>query len=200
MLSAKQQDAFIEIVNIGVGEAASSLNEITGSHIALKVPDIEVFRSDELTRLTETMNMTEAASVIQSFQGDFHGAATLVFPPDSASKLVMTLTGEDEASPGLDALRRSTLMEIGNIVINAIVGTMSNLFHCTLNYRLPEYYQDQTSRLFQRIGAQEESGVILLAQTEVFIEEMQVSGYVLIVFAMRSINPLLAMIDEFSKA
>lgn len=42
-LTAMQIDALTEIVNIGVGRAASSLSDIIGAHILLKVPDVNIF-------------------------------------------------------------------------------------------------------------------------------------------------------------
>jgi chemotaxis protein CheC len=58
------------------------------------------------------------ATVKQSFTGSFSRIAELVFPTESASKLVAVLTGEKQGSLDLDAAKICTLTEIGNIVIN----------------------------------------------------------------------------------
>ena len=55
--------------------------------------------------LTKKFNGNCFATVKQSFSGSFSGIAELVFPTESASKLVAVLTGEKQGSPDLDAAR-----------------------------------------------------------------------------------------------
>ena len=197
-MSARQNDAFTEIVNIGVGEAANSLGELVGSHIVLKVPLVELLPVDGLPKVASELETKRVSSVIQSFSGDFDGTATLIFPPDAAAKLIMAITGEENTAPELDSVRSSTLMEIGNIVINALIGTMSNLLECSLNYRLPEYYQDEASKLFSRIASHEQTGVVLLVQTDFTIENLRIKGFVLIVFRLSSVEALISKIDRYA--
>ncbi|MFC1592372.1 chemotaxis protein CheX, partial [Thermodesulfobacteriota bacterium] len=138
-LSEIEIDALTEIINIGVGKAASSLHDIIGTHIVLKVPRIELFPLEKLPEVVSRLDQKSVSSVLQSFQGDFTGSAALIFPPESAVRLVSALTGDEIASPSLDSVRGGTLMEIGNIVINSILGTMGNILECNLNFSLPEY-------------------------------------------------------------
>uniref|UniRef100_A0ACD5GZE0 Uncharacterized protein n=1 Tax=Desertifilum tharense IPPAS B-1220 TaxID=1781255 RepID=A0ACD5GZE0_9CYAN len=52
----------------------------------------------------------------------------MIFPTESASTLVSLLTGEKPGTPDLEAVKIGTLLEVGNIVLNGVVGTVSNLF------------------------------------------------------------------------
>ncbi len=197
-LSALQTDALTEIINMGVGEAASCLNDIVGSHIVLRVPRVELMRVEEISRVAQELETEDVASVMQSFRGDFEGSATLIFPPKSAAKLVSAVTGEREASPDLDAVRRGTLMEIGNIVINAIVGTMSNVLTCLLSYTLPEYYQGDAASLFSRVASREQAAFVLLVQTDFTIENLEIKGFVLIILELSSVEKFLSKIAAYA--
>ncbi|MCP5102281.1 MAG: chemotaxis protein CheC, partial [bacterium] len=138
-LSSMEIDALTEMVNIGVGKAASSLSDIIEEHILLKVPHVEIFPLDELPRVLSSFEAGEYSTVLQKFKGDFTGSSALVFPPKSAVRLVSALTGGEIDSPNLDAVRSGTLVEIGNIVINAILGTMGNMLESNFIFSLPEY-------------------------------------------------------------
>ena len=88
-LTDDQIDAFKELVNIGVGRAASMLNEMVESRIFLEIPCIQVLDAANLQQeLTKKFNSDCFATVRQSFTGSFSGIAELLFPTESASKLV----------------------------------------------------------------------------------------------------------------
>ena len=138
-LSPLEIDALTEIINIGVGRAASSLNDITGAHIQLKVPRIELFPLEKLTELLGRLGHTNVSTVIQTFKGEFTGSAALLFPPESTLRLMSALTNETVKTADLDSESRGILMEIGNIVINCILGTMANILECSMDFSLPQY-------------------------------------------------------------
>lgn len=105
-VTAEQLDALQELINIGIGRAASLLNEMVDSHIGLKIPFVKVLTGAEAYQeLATRFHDDSLASVRLSFTGSFSGAAGLIFPTDSASSLVAVLTGEQPGSADLDALK-----------------------------------------------------------------------------------------------
>lgn len=104
-LTVDHIDALKELINIGVGRAAGVLNQMVHSHILLRVPAVEVLTLRELRRNMAGLGAEPVAAVRLSFDGDFSGEAELVFPPDSASRLVSLLTNESMGTPDLDAVR-----------------------------------------------------------------------------------------------
>ena len=50
-LTAEQQDALIELINIGFGRAAASLSELTGHRVQLEVPQVTMCPIDEMSSL-----------------------------------------------------------------------------------------------------------------------------------------------------
>ena len=83
MPTIEQFDALKEIVNIGVGRAASALNEMLDAHIELKVPTICFFNLKETDKIPKHLQIDQLSCVQMGFKGSFNGKAALVFPPES---------------------------------------------------------------------------------------------------------------------
>ena len=67
------------------------------------------------------------ASVHQIFSGPVAGDALLMLDPIAASVLKELLTSEPALPLALDASTREVLTEVGNILLNACLGTFGNL-------------------------------------------------------------------------
>ena len=194
-VTAEELDALQELINIGVGRAASLLNEMVDSHIRLKIPVVKVLTAaDAYQELTTRFHDQTLASVKLRFTGSFYGTASLIFPTDSASTLVAVLTGEDP-SADLDAVKTGTLSEIGNIVINGVMGSLSNVLKRHLNYTLPVYLEDTLENLL--LSAYESDSKILLAQASFTIERLEIIGDIILIFLVGTFDALInAMNDE----
>lgn len=104
-LTDAQTDGLQELISIGVGRAASVLNEMVDAHIILQIPFMKVLSPLNLKQeLKGRFNEGYFSAVQLSFTGGFCGTAELVFPTDSASALVAVLTGEELGTPDLDAV------------------------------------------------------------------------------------------------
>jgi chemotaxis protein CheC len=182
-------DTLTEIINIGVG-----------SHIILKVPSIALVPLNELPAAFQHLENDRVSSVIQSFRGDFTGSAALLFPPESAAKLVSAITEETITATNLDTVRSGTLMEIGNIIINSLLGTMCNIFECSLNFSLPEYRDARG--LTELIDSSPilcgQAGLIMLVEANFLIKTLSISGYILVIFRLESTGLIRDMIARIS--
>ena len=154
--------------------------------------------SSELQQeLGERLGKDKLASIQLDFSGSFGGNAQLVFPTDSAATLVEVLTGEESASPALDELKIGTLTEVGNIVINGVMGSISNILTQPIHYDVPNYIEEDIEHLLLFKEQQSEyKGEFLLAQTRFDIEELQVQGDIILFFNMGSFNALLTAIES----
>ena len=83
------------------------------------------------------------AAVHLSFHGPFDGTTSLVFSQDSANKLVDILTGQGADDGDFDEVKRGVLSEVGNIVVNGVMGSISNMLECRLNYSIPSYIEEK---------------------------------------------------------
>ncbi|OUL21431.1 chemotaxis protein CheC [Nostoc sp. RF31YmG] len=194
-VTGEQLDALQELINIGVGRAASLLNEMVDSHIHLEIPFVKVLTSvDAYQELATRFHDDCLAAVRLGFTGSFYGTAGLIFPTESASTLVAVLTGEEPGSTDLDAVKIGTLSEIGNIVINGVMGSISNVLRQHLNYTLPVYLEDKIENLLT--SANVSKSQILLAQARFTIEQLELIGDIILIFELGTFDALIKVINE----
>jgi chemotaxis protein CheC len=195
-LTCEQLDALQEIVNIGIGRAAAMLNEMVDARIVLEVPTIQLLNASQLLQeMIERFNSQSISVVRLGFSGSLSGTAELMFPTDSASVLVAVLTGEDLESPDLDAVKIGTLSEIGNIVINGVIGSISNILEERMEYKIPSYCEDTIENLLLSRNMTDDV-VFILAQARFVIEQLEIVGDIILIFEMKTFDNLLKAIDR----
>lgn len=190
-------DAIRELINIGVGRAAGMLNDITDCSIVLQVPRVVIVRPDELATINNGLAGSALSTVALNFTGPMSGLSALVFPQESASSLVMLMTKETENTPELDAIRIETLKEVGNIIINAVMGSIANVLRHHLTYSVASYQEVTIPALVKslRIAADDR---IVLANAHFRIENTAIDGNILLILEMGSMDKLLESIREMS--
>jgi len=194
-LTADQLDALKELVNVGIGHAAGMLNEMIEFRIRLNVPVVSLLTLSELQQeLGGRLGLEELAAVKLDFSGSFAGTAQLIFPTESAATLVAILTGEEASSPDLDSLKIGTLTEVGNIVINGVMGSISNMLTQPLHYDVPTYLEEDIQHLMP-LEDSDPAANVLLAQARFDVEELEVQGDIVLFFGVGSFDTLLTAID-----
>lgn len=194
-LSSKQLDALNELVNIGVGQAANTLYQLTDMYILLSIPNITLVDIQQLDEFSRDFDNRRVAAVLQEFSGEYSGRAGLIIPEESAVKLVTAITGETPLTNDLDVLQGETLSEIGNIVINAMIGSISNILGTErLHFELAEYYKDEVSKALTPLYSV--GSLVLIAHINFNIQKLQIEGYILLTFDMGTAASLIELIDR----
>jgi chemotaxis protein CheC len=197
-IDEKALDSIRELINIGVGRAAGMLNEMTGCTIQLRVPVVRVVTIDELSRAEEIRAEDTLSTVALSFDGPLSGLSALAFPPESAAALVLLLSGEPAESLELDALRIETLNEVGNIVINSVMGSIANILEQHFTYTLPRYQEIPILTLARSASPRCPEERVILAETHFTLENREIEGSILLILEVGSLESLLAAIQEVS--
>ena len=191
-----QLDALQELLNIGVGRAAGSLNQMLEKPIRLHIPFLQLGKMEELSQEVQKMKDTTLSSVQLPFQGTFSGSSCLLFPTDSAKSLVIALTGESEDPDTMDSLREATLTEIGNIVLNGIMGSLANILNHQIIYSVP-FYQETSIQGLLKPTPSDSAEIILWAQTQFTIEEYDLTGDIMLMFGVPDLGLLVNAISVF---
>lgn len=190
-------DALKELINIGVGRGASVLNTMLQSHIQLEVPSVEIISKEELKDYISNIDNDESISAVNmGFSGKFSGNTQLMFSTTSASHLVSTLSDEDVLNDSIDDIRAGTLTEIGNIVLNGVMGSISNILNLTFDYSVPTYFEGSTDDILGNVS-DDSTPVILLARTQFNVRELNVSGTIILHFEIESMNALIEAIRQY---
>jgi chemotaxis protein CheC len=198
-VNPEQLDALQELLNIGVGRAAGSLNQMLEKPIRLHIPFLQLGKMEDLSQEVQKMKDTTLSSVQLPFKGTFSGASCLLFPTESAKTLVIALTGEAEDPDTLDSLREATLTEIGNIVLNGVMGSLAKILNHQIIYSVPFYQETTIQRLLQPTlsGSSE---IILWAQTQFTIQDYDLTGDIMLIFGIPDLGHLINAVSEMMHA
>ncbi|MBP1626418.1 MAG: CheC, inhibitor of methylation [Holophagaceae bacterium] len=192
-------DALAELVNVGVGRAASSLSTMVSARIDLSVPKVVTIPHADIglhLNLEHEIGLRDEVVVVQqAFTGKVGGAASILFPVESARNLVGLLTGGLLSNEELDLEREAALTEVGNILINGVMGTIGNIIGVEIRYHLPEYVEchaDELPQVFQQRD-------LMLAVVLIAISGQEIKGHLVLLFDIPSMDSLAAIIEEMTR-
>jgi chemotaxis protein CheC len=194
-LTDEQIDALKEMVNIGVGKAANLMNIMLQSHVQLHVPILEVMSPTEIFKKQGDLESQVLSAVRIGFSGPFAGNASLVFPESSAAKLVALLTEDEFSHEDFDELRVGAITEVGNIVLNSVLGAISNELQLRIHYNVPVYVEESVDNLVSQSVA-DQSTTIIWVQTTFSVEKHEIVGNIILIFEVGSLDQLLDAIDK----
>ena len=194
IISSDHLEAIKELCNIGVGKGASVLNSMLSTHIALKIPDIKIvssrcFRQELRSFVGDTISAVELG-----FKGKINGSAQLIFPVKTASSLVAVMLDEGD-DVDMDAIRAGTFCEVGNIVLNGVMGSISNILGLHFDYSVPDYVECNTDNYMEDSLLDEDSHV-LLARTRFSIDELDIEGDIALFMHIGAIHTLIETLEE----
>jgi chemotaxis protein CheC len=195
-ISSAQLDLFKELVNIGVGKAAGLINQMVNAHVSLELPEVNVLEAGQVASRLEGDGHKELSAVRLGFKGAFTGWAGLIFPKQSASWLVSQLIGQDfpGGSMDFDSLRIGTIQEVGNIVLNGVMGSIVNVLGESIDYYPPDYFESGLDTLIS--DDEKTDRVVVMIKARFRMEDDAAEGDILILFHVTAFAKLLAAMDR----
>lgn len=198
-LTENQNDALTELINIGYARAAGALSQLTGHRITLEVPKIAIHNVSDMTGLLQEVVQGEVASVNQIFSGPVSGNALLLLDDDAALLLTNLLTDE-KISTTMDSSAREVITEVGNIVLNACLGVFGNLLRVQVSFSVPRLHVQSVEQVFNSITvASRELEYALMIHTRFYVQSENVSGYLVIVLGVTSLDRLLYEVKQWEE-
>src|SRR6478735_3600895 len=184
-LTALQEDALVELLNIGFGRAAASLSQLTGHRVLLEVPHVTIHPVEQVSESLETFITTDVASVHQIFSGSVAGDALLILDQGGASILKELLTNEPALPLTIDASAREVITEVGNILLNACLGTFGNILNIQVAFSVPHLTLESVGAILESLRINHE-GVryALVVHAGFKLRHAQVRGYLVIVLSV----------------
>ena len=180
LLSTDEHDVVVELMNIGIGRAASALSQMVQDEVLLSVPDLQFLNPTEANDSFCSYLPNLLAGVMQDFSGFMKGRAALLFPEDRSLELVRAILGEDMSADEISEFEQETLAELGNILLNNCLATLANLLHQQIQTDLPQVFNVDTAHLLSRLSpheAQDSSAFIMLVQIEFSLRKNDLQGY-----------------------
>lgn len=199
-LNPVQHDALVELLNIGFGRAGASLSKLTQQRVLLDVPQVDVHPVTHLTQSFSRLMDERVASVHQVFRGPVAGDALLLLDPIAAATLTELLTDVRSLSLDLDPSTREVFTEVGNVVLNACIGTFGNLLNIPMSFSVPDVDVSSVTTVIDRMVESGDALRYALVVTAGFrLRESAVTGYVVIVLTVQSLKRLLDALDRWQR-
>jgi chemotaxis protein CheC len=197
-LTELQQDALVELLNIGFGRAAASLSQLTGHRVLLDVPTVSVHPIDEVGEALGRVVPGQVASVHQIFTGPVGGDALLILDEHGAAILKELLTNEPALPLAIDASAREVIAEVGNILLNACLGTFGNLLKVQVSFSVPSLTIEHVGAVLQSlVVTQQTLRYALIVHAGFRLRDTQVTGYLVIVLSVASLDRLIRAVEEW---
>lgn len=138
-LNELELDALTELFNMGVGQAADALSQLAGEAVLLSVPRVQLLYMHEVVQqLSQDSQDQRVSAVRQAFSGEIATDAVLMFPAEQSLQLVQIMVGESVPLEQLGEMEQEALAEIGNILLNSVVASVSDALGMDLDGGLPE--------------------------------------------------------------
>ncbi len=191
-----RRDTLTELINVAFGRAASALSKLTGHRVEIEAPSVTMCEVRELAPILDAVLQGDVATVHQLFSGPVAGDALLILDEPGAvtlSRLLttgMTRSGENDAA-------RDVLTEVGNILLNACLGTLGNLLDVHVRFSVPRLSVATVAAMIDSVlVAREELRYALVVQAAFRLRASEVKGYLLIVLTVDSLARLLRAMRE----
>ncbi|MGO1468774.1 MAG: chemotaxis protein CheC [Tissierella sp.] len=129
-----QIDCLKEVVNIGGGNAATSLSKLLNKRIDMTVPIIEVLSYEEVYKNIMAEDKV-INSVIMNMLGDGEGIFVFVASEEATSDLAKMMMRSDEDMS--EEIENSALVELVNITVSSFLNAISKMIDANLITSIP---------------------------------------------------------------
>lgn len=197
-LNELQQDMLTELFNLGMGNAAAALSEMVSEEVLLSVPEVKFLEIDELSKMLSEDSGGQISGVSQQFHGMLLGKALLTFPSDKSLELVRLLLQDTVPFENLTEFEEEALLEVGNIIINAGLSSLADIFDDEIISDLPTFKNGSCSDVIESAhNKQESQTTVLYLQVNFTIELQDIKGYVVFLLNVESMRNLAKSIDDY---
>ena len=141
-LSSLEIDTLREIGSIGTGNAATALSQMIGKEVRITLPEVRIMGYNEAI---EWIGGPEevTAGVLVGMSGQMSGVMLSVQKLGFINLVLEQMLGHPiEDYHQLDELGKSTLVEVGNIMISTFINALSGLSNISVNLTVPAFAVD----------------------------------------------------------
>lgn len=197
-LTELQRDAMMELLNIGMGRAASALSEMVGAEIYLCIPFVDLLSRQEAIKLLAGKRSERMIAVQQQFSGLLGGDIMLVFPEEKSLELVHVLVKDSVPLEVMTEMEQEVFMEIGNMILNSCIGSISTILKSEMSSSLPILLNGTDKDIFgENFDSHDGSGIVLFLSMGFSLQERSIDGNVAFIIDGDATYALQKSIDRF---
>lgn len=176
--STVQLDALKEVINIGGGNAATSLSQLINKPVNMTVPTIEVMAYEDMFEQVMSED-TMIDAVLTKMFGQAEGVFLLVGLEEDMKHLASIMLPENsETNP---EMIDSALKELANILVNSFLNAVTKLLDINLLTSIPLLTRDMfgaiVSSVYMESGQYDDTILILKNEFYYMGERMEAALY-----------------------
>ncbi len=202
--NSAQQDALVEVCNIGMSKAAKQLSILLDSKVDISIPSISCLKLSEVSENLLNHSEELLSFVYQDILGSIQGRTVLVFKKGQAKSLTDAVVGCMEKLSAKEEMmyQQEAMVEIGNIIISSCLAAMVNMLSMSVNLSIPKYVEyNNKSKLAKDVYQFDEKiEDAFIFRTNLKTIENSISGNLMLVVTSDSVIELLnktqSMLDE----
>lgn len=206
LLNTAQEDAIIEVVNVGVSKSAKVLSKLLKQRVNLSIPSVKLVDLEERYLVDIFKYKSSISYIYQHLSGGINGCVFLLYE-EKQSELFMTSILEDVKQlkeSKIPLFTEEAMLEVGNVIVSALLSGMANVLKTTVKIGVPLFGKSECDELTSKIikhsteaGENTTKIFIFRALMETKIAENQV--YLDIVLSMSSMEAFIEAIDALLK-
>lgn len=173
-------DKLGDSTSVALDLAKVNLEKFLGKKVKMSPPKI-ILPSILDDDLDLGVGQFERDGIKLSFAGNHIGDAYILFDSSNVDILIQELSGEEPGCEGWEEIHEDVLKEIGNIVLNSCVGTVSNALKDKVIYEVPKKVRGRLED-FVNDGFGSKYEVCFLGMGLFNIDELEIYGSICFVF------------------
>lgn len=176
--NTNQLDALKEVINIGGGNAATSLSQLINKPVQMTVPVIEVMAYEDLYQqvmseetlvdvvMTRMVGQAEGVFLLVGLEEDMNHLASIMLPSDATAS---------------QEIIESALKELANILVNSFLNSVTKLLDVNVLTSIPLLTRDMfgaiVSSVYMESGQYDDTILILKNEFYYMGERMEAALY-----------------------
>lgn len=187
--TALQLDALREVINIGGGNAATSIAKMVSRPIDMNVPEVTLLSYEELYEQIMEDDQ-EVHAVISNIIGEIGGVFLFVLNEETANQLTEYMIGSTEFS---DEVKESAITELANILSNSFLNAIGKMLDQQLLSSLPQVHFDYFGALISSmyLALNQYDDQVLIIRNEFFYDKERLDASLFFIPEMGVIEKLL---------
>lgn len=164
-------DVLKEVMNIGGGNAATSISSLVSRPIDMNVPEVKILSYQELYEQIIHEDEVVFATAIQIL-GEIEGVFLFVLNEESADKMTAFMLGTAEYN---DEIKQSAIQELTNIIANSFLGAIGQMINQQLSTSVPmlqaDYFGAIISSLYMALEQYDDQ--VMIIRNEFFYNDKE---------------------------
>lgn len=194
--NTKQQQAFEEVLNIGLGRAAVTLSKVVKQETMLATSGIHVsnINTGQALDLVKRNGADNWVSVSQTIGGDFDAVSLLVFSNEDAFKMMHAILNDAQMADFARDYDPDVMSEIASIILNACMSAMINMLGLSLeSYQPVHHFGDCESVMLDTPVLP----IKVLIDLEMIIAGAKMNGFITLSLTTKSLQQMVQFLNQY---